>query len=254
MADLKSMKGISEADRKLLEQAEEWLGAEPTKMGSVKNLFWGNLKEDFYFPYPTQNPSEKAECDQLLAKLEEYLKSEHPAVQIDQEQEIPRWAIDKLFGFGVLGMTIPKEYGGLGMGITSYNRVLEMLGKYCGSTAVLVSAHQSIGCKAVMLFGNEQQKKTWLPHLAKDWVSAFCLSEPNVGCDAGGQETNFTKTEDGEYYILNGEKNGPRRVRSQGCSPSWRVRIVRTARARFRRWCATLGSKVSRFSRKTAAK
>ncbi|MFN9993416.1 MAG: acyl-CoA dehydrogenase family protein [Phycisphaerales bacterium] len=206
MADLKSMKGISEADRKLLEQAEEWLGAEPTKMGPVKNLFWGNLKEDFYFPYPTQNAAEKAECDQLLAKLEDYLKNEHPAVQIDQEQEIPRWAIDKLFGLGVLGMTIPKEHGGLGMGITSYNRVLEMLGKYCGSTAVLVSAHQSIGCKAVMLFGNDQQKKTWLPHLAKDWVSAFCLSEPNVGCDAGGQETNFTKTEDGEYYILNGEK------------------------------------------------
>ena len=204
MADLKNMKGISEADRKLIAEAEEWLGAEPAKMGPVKNLFWGNVKEDFYLPYPAQDAREQAECDQLLARLDDYLEKEHPAVQIDQEQEIPRFVIDKLFSLGVLGMTIPREFGGLGMGITSYNRVLERLGHSCGSTAVLVSAHQSIGCKAVMLFGNADQKKKWLPHLAKDWVSAFCLSEPNVGCDAGGQETTFEK--DGDYYVVHGEK------------------------------------------------
>ena len=204
MADLKNLKGISDADRKLIEEAEEWLGAEPTKMGAVKNLFWGNIKEEFYLPYPTQDPRETAECDQLLAKLEDYLRNEHPSVEIDQNQEIPRPVIDRLFSLGVLGMTIPKEFGGLGMGITSYNRVLEMIGKYDGSTAVLVSAHQSIGCKAVMLYGSTEQKARWLPHLAKDWLSAFCLSEPNVGCDAGGQETYFTK--DGDYYIVTGEK------------------------------------------------
>jgi len=206
MADLKSMKGISEADKKLLAEAEEWLGAEPSKMGPVKNLFWGKIKEEFYFPYPTQDAREQAECDQLLARLDEYLRNEHPAIQIDQEQEIPRWVVDKLFSLGVLGMTIPKEFGGLGMGITSYNRVLERIGWSCGSTAVMVSAHQSIGCKAVMLFGSAEQKKLWLPRLAKDWLSAFCLSEPNVGCDAGGQETRCEKSADGEYYILNGEK------------------------------------------------
>lgn len=204
MADLKNLKGISDADRKLLEQAEEWLGAEPARMGPVKNLFWGKIKEEFYFPYPQTDAREQAECDQLLARLDDYLLNEHPAVQIDQDQEIPRWVIDKLFSLGILGMTIPKEYGGMSMGITSYNRVLERLGTACGSTAVLVSAHQSIGCKAVMLFGNEEQKKKWLPHLAKDWVSAFCLSEPNVGCDAGGQETFFVK--DGDYYTITGEK------------------------------------------------
>jgi acyl-CoA dehydrogenase family protein 9 len=206
MADLKQMKGISEADRKLLEQAEEWLGAEPTNMGPVKNIFWGLVKESAYFPYPQQDAREQAECDQLLARLDEYLRTEHPAVTIDQEQEIPRWVIDRLFHIGVLGMTIPKEYGGLGLGITSYNRVLERIGASCGSTAVMVSAHQSIGCKAVMLYGTDEQKKLWLPHLAKDWLSAFCLSEPNVGCDAGGCETTFTKSEDGEFYIINGEK------------------------------------------------
>lgn len=204
MADLKNLKGISEADKKLLAEAEEWLGAEPSKMGPVKNLFWGNIKEEFYFPYPQLDAREQAECDQLLARLDEYLRTEHPAIQIDQEQEIPRWVVDRLFEIGVLGMTIPQEFGGLGLGITSYNHVLERIGMYCGSTAVMVSAHQSIGCKAVMLYGTEEQKKKWLPHLAKDWLSAFCLSEPNVGCDAGGQETNFVK--DGDYYVINGEK------------------------------------------------
>lgn len=138
--------------------------------------------------------------------MEEYLRNEHPATLIDQEQEIPQWVIARLFELGVLGMTVPKEYGGGGFGITSYNRVLQKIGSYCGSTAVMVSAHQSIGCKAIMLFGTEEQKKKWLPKLATEWVSAFCLSEPNVGCDAGGQETRCELTADGQYYVVNGEK------------------------------------------------
>ena len=206
MADLKTMKGVSDKDRKMIEDAEALLGPEPTSMGAVKNMFWGQFREDLYFPYPTSDTEETARCDQLLAELEEYLKSEHPATQIDQEQEIPDWVVKRLFEIGALGMTIPREHGGGGFGITSYNRVLEMIGRYCGSTAVMVSAHQSIGCKAIMLFGTEQQKQDWLPHLASDWLSAFCLSEPNVGCDAGGQETRCELSEDGEYYILNGEK------------------------------------------------
>lgn len=206
MADLKALKNVSEQDRKMIEDAEALIGPEPTSMGFVKNLFWGNLREDLMLPYPEPDAKETAECDQLLARLDDYLRREHPAIQIDQEQDIPRWVTDRLFELGVLGMTIPKEHGGLSLGITSYNRVLERIGMFCGSTAVLVSAHQSIGCKAIMLFGTAEQKQRWLPHLAKDWLSAFCLSEPNVGCDAGGQETRCEKTADGEYYVINGEK------------------------------------------------
>jgi len=205
-ADLKNMKGISAKDAKMLADAEVLLGPDPTEMGFVQNLFWGNFREELVFPYPKQDAEETARCDQLIAALDEYLRTEHPSVRIDQDQEIPDWVIRKLFDLGVMGMTIPREFGGLGMGVTAYVRVLEKIGEYCGSTAVLVSAHQSIGCKAVMLFGNEEQKKKWLPHLAKDWVSAFCLSEPNVGCDAGGQETHCELSADGTHYILNGEK------------------------------------------------
>jgi len=104
-------------------------------------------------------------------------------------------------------LIIPQEYGGGGYGLTSYNRALKRIGQTCGSTAVLVSAHQSIGCGALVLFGTEEQKKRFLPRMAADTLSAFCLSEPNVGCDAGGQETKCTKSDDGEYYtIVSGEK------------------------------------------------
>ena len=206
MADLKNMKGVSEKDRKTLEEAEALLGPEPDEMGFVKNLFWGRFQEDAVLPYPETSPEETAKCDQLLAELEEYLKNEHPSIEIDQNEEIPEWVVKRLFDMGAMGCTVPEEFGGLGFGITSYNRVLEMIGKYCGSTAVMVSAHQSIGCKAIMLFGTDEQKKRWLPIVAREKLSAFCLSEPNAGCDAGGQETHCDKSEDGSHYILNGEK------------------------------------------------
>jgi alkylation response protein AidB-like acyl-CoA dehydrogenase len=205
MADLKTMKGVAARDLKMIADAEALLGPEPSTMGFVKNLFWGRIREDRVFPYPEYPARERQECDELLARLDQYLRDEHPAIEIDQNQEIPRWVVERLFELGVLGMTIPKEYGGLGLGITSYNRVLERIGRSCGSTAVLVSAHQSIGCKAVMLFGNEEQQKAWLPKLAREWVSAFCLSEPNVGCDAGGQETEYENTPEGDF-LLTGEK------------------------------------------------
>lgn len=206
MADLKDMKNISDRDRKLIEDAEMLLGPEPETMGAVKNLFWGNFREDLYFPYPEIDSEETARCDQLLAELNDYLKNEHPAVQIDQEQEIPEWVMKRLFEIGTMGMNIPVKYGGGGYGITSYNRALEAIGGRCGSSAVVVSAHQSIGCKALVLFGTEEQKKKYLHHLANDWPSAFCLSEPNVGCDAGGQETTCELSQDGTHYIVNGEK------------------------------------------------
>ena len=203
----KDLKNVSEKDRKQIEQAQEMMGPDPETMGFMKNLFWGNFRDDLIFPYPEVAADEVARCDQLLAELDAYLENEHPAMQIDRDQEIPKDSLQRLFDLGVLGMTIPQEYGGLGLGITSYNRVLERIGRSCGSTAVVVSAHQSIGCKAaVMLFGTDEQKKRFLPRMAADTLSAFCLSEPNVGCDAGGQETRCELSEDGEHYILNGEK------------------------------------------------
>ncbi|MCK4871719.1 MAG: acyl-CoA dehydrogenase family protein [Phycisphaerales bacterium] len=197
---------LSEKDIKQIAEAEEMLGPDPDTLGIAKNYAWGRLREDLLFPYPERDADEIARCDQMLAALDEYLTNEHPTNEIDQNEEIPDWVFKRLFEIGVLGMTIPTEYGGAGLGITSYNKILERIGRTDGSTAVVVSAHQSIGCKALMLYGTEEQKKEYLPRLANDCLSAFCLSEPDVGCDAGGQQTRIEVSEDGEYYILNGEK------------------------------------------------
>jgi len=206
MSLLSSLKNVSARDQEMIADIETMMGPEPSSMGIAKNLFWGRFREDLVFPYPVPTAEEKQRCDTLLVELEAYLRNEHPSIQIDQEQFIPEWALKRLFDLGVMGMTVPKSHGGLGLGVTSYNRVLEMIGRYCGSTSVVVSAHQSIGCKAIMLFGNQAQKDEYLPKVARTYLSAFCLSEPNVGSDAAGQETRCYWDEAQQCYVLNGEK------------------------------------------------
>jgi acyl-CoA dehydrogenase family member 9 len=203
---LSNLKNVSAEDRKMIQDVEAMMGPEPTQMGFVKNLFWGRFRNDLVFPYPRETREEREKCDRLLSELTDYLENEHPSIEIDQEEYIPEWALKRLFDLGVMGMTVPEEYGGLGLGVTSYNRVLETIGRYCGSTSVVVSAHQSIGCKAIMLFGTEDQKREYLPKVSREYLSAFCLSEPNVGSDAAGQETTCRLSDDGEHFVLNGEK------------------------------------------------
>ena len=136
-------------------------------MGFIKNLFWGRFRGELVFPFPQEPAEERTRCDALLEKLDHYLKNEHPTIEIDQQEYIPDAAIHRLFDIGVMGMIIPQEYGGGGFGVTSYNRVLERIGQTCGSTAVMVGAHQSIGCGAINLFGTDEQKNYWLPRMAQ---------------------------------------------------------------------------------------
>lgn len=200
-------KNLSERDREDLEKVRELLGPEPRRVGFARNLFQGHLREDLLLPYPEEeDESERRRCDRLLAELDRYLREEHPHHAIDVEQRIPEEAIRRLFELGVMGMVIPVEYGGGGFGFRSYCRVLERIGRTCESTSVLVSAHESIGCYGMLLFGNDEQKRQFLPRLATDTIGAFCLSEPNVGSDAGGQETRCELSPDGSHYVLNGEK------------------------------------------------
>ncbi len=206
MSLLSQLKGVAARDQQMIREAETMMGPEPEEMGFIKNLFWGRIREELVLPYPEVSPEEKAKTDRLLAELNDYLEHEHPSIEIDQEQHIPEWVIKRLFDLGVMGMTIPEEYGGLGLSVASYNRVLEALGRRCGSSSVMVSAHQSIGCKALMLFGTTEQKKEYLPKVAREYLSAFCLSEPNVGSDAAGQQTTCEWDEAGQCYVLNGEK------------------------------------------------
>jgi len=203
---ISQLKNVSEKDLKQIEKAQEMLGPDPETMGFVKNIYWGNFRQDLIIPYPEESKQERERCDALLETLDAYLRNEHPAVEIDQNQEIPEWVIKRFFEMGIFGMIVPQEFGGQGFSVTSYNRVLERIGRSCGSSAVLISAHLSIGCNAITIFGTQEQKEYWLPKISKEALSAFCLSEPNVGCDAQGQETTCELSECGNFYILNGEK------------------------------------------------
>jgi alkylation response protein AidB-like acyl-CoA dehydrogenase len=108
---------------------------------------------------------------------------------------------------GVFALKVPKEYGGLGLSQVNYNRIMMMIASYCGSTAVLASAHQSIGVpQPLKLFGTEEQKKKYFPRFVEGAISAFALTEPDVGSDPAQMNTEAKLSADGQYYILNGAK------------------------------------------------
>jgi alkylation response protein AidB-like acyl-CoA dehydrogenase len=126
---------------------------------------------------------------------------------IDRNADIPPEVVAGLGRLGVLGMTAPKEYGGRGFSQLGYCKVMEVIGAHDASTAVFVNAHQSIGIRALVLFGTDEQKRRWLPPLVRgQQLGAFALTEPQAGSDAANVQTSATPTDDGKRYILNGEK------------------------------------------------
>ncbi len=127
------------------------------------------------------------------------------AAEIDEEERFPIETVKKLAKYGILGIPIPKEYGGSGSDNIAYAMAVEELAKVCGTTAVIVSAHTSLCAVPILEFGTEMQKRKYLPDLASGRkLGAFGLTEPNAGTDAAGQQT--TAILDGDYYILNGSK------------------------------------------------
>src|SRR6185295_7529405 len=121
--------------------------------------------------------------------------------------DIPREVVDGLAKLGVLGMTAPTAFGGRGFSQMGYCRLLEVIGARCSSTAIFVNAHHSIGMRALLLFGTEEQKRTWVPDLVSGRkLAASALPEPEAGSDAANVQTSATPTPDGSGFILNGQK------------------------------------------------
>jgi alkylation response protein AidB-like acyl-CoA dehydrogenase len=188
-------------------QAEEILFEGPQRLGFAKAIFFGRFNGELLFPYPEIDPKDRQPMEKAIEELRQLSQREWDANAIDRNQEIPSNVIAALGRIGVLGMTAPRQYGGQDFSQLAYCKIMEFLGGYCASTTVFVNAHQSIGLRALVLFGTEAQKQRWLPGLTSgEQLAAFALTEPEAGSDAANVQTTATPSADGKYYILNGSK------------------------------------------------
>src|SRR2546421_112261 len=173
----------------------------------ASNLFIGRYDFDRIYPWPEQSAEDRAEGQDFLADLEKYLKENIDADEIDRTGEIPQKNIDDLFAMGAFGVKIPKQYEGLGLSQVNYGRAAMLLGSWDENLTALVSAHQSIGVpQPLLLFGTDEQKKKYLPRVARKEISAFALTEWNAGSDPANMSLRADPAEDGSAFILNGEK------------------------------------------------
>jgi alkylation response protein AidB-like acyl-CoA dehydrogenase len=172
-----------------------------------KELFLGHLQLDLIHPQPQLDPAAVEKGEAFLKDLRTFLSEHVDPLQIERDAKIPDAVIDGLKQLGALGMKVPTRYGGLGLSQVYYNRALTLVGSVHSSLGALLSAHQSIGVAEPLLhFGSEEQKQQWLPKVARDHISAFLLTEPDVGSDPARVGTTATPTPDGKGYILNGTK------------------------------------------------
>ncbi|MFL6095145.1 MAG: acyl-CoA dehydrogenase family protein, partial [Blastococcus sp.] len=190
-------KQVAEAGRET-----EW-----TKPSFGKELFLGNFRLDLIHPQPELDPAAVEKGEAFLERLRAFLTDHVDRRQIERDARIPESVIQGLKELGALGMKIPEEYGGLGLSQVDYNRALAMAGTWHSSISTLLSAHQSIGLpEPLRLFGSEEQKRQWLPRLARDHISAFLLTEPDVGSDPARMSTTAVPTADGTGYRISGTK------------------------------------------------
>jgi alkylation response protein AidB-like acyl-CoA dehydrogenase len=141
----------------------------------------------------------------------------------DEQQVFPIDLFRKIGEMGFMGILVPEQYGGSGLGYHEYILILEELSKVDGSIGLSVAAHNSLCTGHILQFGNAAQKEKWLPKLATgEWIGAWGLTEHNTGSDAGGMSTTAVK--DGDYYVLNGAKN----FITHGISGDVAVVVVRT--------------------------
>ena len=187
--------------RQVAEEARETQWRQPS---FGKELFLGRLRLDLVHPHPSGSVEAVQRGEAFLARLREFCESQIDAAVIERDGQIPDEVVRGLKELGAFGMKIGTEYGGLGLSQVYYNKALALVGSVHPSLGALLSAHQSIGVpQPISLFGTEEQKRTWLPRCTRE-ISAFLLTEPDVGSDPARLHT--TATPDGDDYVLNGVK------------------------------------------------
>ncbi|MGH7466552.1 MAG: acyl-CoA dehydrogenase family protein [Longimicrobiales bacterium] len=205
--------GAQVSEKEARQVAEAARETEWTQPSFVRELFLGRLNLDLIYPWPQLDPEEQARAAEFMKNVEAVLRTVDN-LKIEAEDQVPGEVIEGLRRVGAFGIKIPREYGGLGLSQTSYNRAIALISTRCAAIGVLLSAHQSIGVpQPLKIFGTDEQKKKYLPRLARGAISAFALTEPDVGSDPARMSATAEPTPDGTAYILNGEKlwctNGP---------------------------------------------
>jgi len=205
--ELIELTGGSEGQKESLRVTEEAREKHYEHPSFGKQLFQGEVDLSLLIPFPTQSEEDKKIGDEYIAKIESFLKKNLDPEEVDRTHEIPKEVIEGLAKLGAFALKIPKEYGGLGLSQTNYNRVVVKVASYCGATAVLLSAHQSIGVpQPLLIYGTEEQKRRFLPRFREGAISAFALTEEDVGSDPARMSATADLSEDGSNYILNGKK------------------------------------------------
>jgi acyl-CoA dehydrogenase family protein 9 len=182
--------------------------ADPDKNPSfTKGIFLGEIREDLVFPYPAMPAADRDSLNAILDSLRSWAADNVDSSRFDHDARFPDGVRQGLHELGVMGLSIPEEYGGFGASAKVYNRVFGEIGSMDPALTVYFGAHQSIGCKGIVLFGSEEQKQKYLPKCASgEMVAAFCLTEPGSGSDAQAMKSAATLSPDGTHYILNGTK------------------------------------------------
>ena len=173
----------------------------------TKGVFLGELREDLVFPFPELTADEHESLSAILDSFRAYAAERVDSARFDHEGQFPDGVRQGLHELGLMGLSIPEEYGGFGAPARVYNRVFAEIGGTDPALCVYFGAHQSIGCKGIVLFGTEDQKQRYLPRCASgELIAAFCLTEPGSGSDAQAMKTKAVLSDDGTHYLLSGTK------------------------------------------------
>jgi len=183
------------------------LAAPDVNPSFTKSVFLGEIREDLTFPFPVLAAEEQESLGMILGSMRDWAAASVNSSKFDHDARFPDEVREGLHALGVMGLSIPEEYGGFGASAKAYNRVFGELGSIDPALTVYFGAHQSIGCKGIILFGTEEQKHRYLPRCATgELIAAFCLTEPGSGSDAQAMRATAVPSADGTHYLLNGTK------------------------------------------------
>ena len=200
-------RGRQVGEREARQVAEEAREAGWLQPSFGKQLFLGDFRLDLIHPHPRPSEESSRRGEEFCARLREFCEASVNGALIERDARIPDEVVKGLAAVGAFGMKIAPEFGGLGLSNLYYNRALVIVGSASPVLAALLSAHQSIGVpQPLAMFGTDEQKQRYLPRCARGEISAFLLTEPDVGSDPARLNTTATPSADGSEYVLNGVK------------------------------------------------